>query len=86
MNSARIRKTLDRLAYASLILDICIAIITSLSVLGVGSPQHLLVPVNYLLTIVVALSVVMFVVLILLRSKERQAVRALEKAQPSPEE
>ena len=84
MNSARVRKTLDRLAYASLVLDICIAIITALSIFDVGSPQHLLVPINYLLTIVVALSVVMFVVLLLLRSKERQATTATETAQPSP--
>lgn len=84
MNSSRIRKTLDRLAYASLVLDICIAIITTLSVLDVGSPQHLLVPINYLLTIVVALSIVMFVVLLLFRAKERQAVQAVEKAQTPP--
>ncbi len=84
MNSNRIRKALDRLAYASLVLDVCIAIITALSILDVGSPQHLLVPINYLLTIVVALSIIMFVVLLLFRSKERQAVKAIEKAQPSP--
>ncbi len=85
MRSARIRKTLDRLAYASLVLDICIAIITTLSVLDIGSnPQRLLFPINYLLTTVVALSIIMFAVLLLLRAKERQAVKALEKAQPSP--
>jgi hypothetical protein len=66
--------------------DICIAIITSLSVLGIGSPQHLLVPANYLLTIVVALSVITLVVPMLLRSKERHAVKALEKAQHFAEE
>ena len=84
VNSARIRKTLDRLAYASLVLDICIAAITSLSILGVSSPEHLLFPINYLLTIVVVLSVIMFIVLLLFRAKERQAVKAIEKAQPSP--
>jgi hypothetical protein len=85
VNSARIRKTLDRLAYASLVLDICIATITSLSVLRVdSSPQTLLFPINYLLTIVVVLSIVMFVVLLLFRSKERQAMKAAEKAQPPP--
>jgi len=82
VRSARIRKTLDRLAYASLVLDICIAIITSISVLDVGSnPQRFLFPINYLLTIVVVLSVIMFVVLLLLRANERQAVKALDKAQ-----
>ena len=85
MNSARIRKTLDRLAYASLVLDICIAIITAVSVFDVGiSPLPLLFPINYLLTIVVVLSVIMFNVLLLFRAKERQAVKAIEKAQPSP--
>jgi hypothetical protein len=84
VSSARVRKTLDRLAYASLVLDICIAIITSLTILNVGNPQSLLFPINYLLTIVVALSVIMFAVLLLLRAKERQAVKAIEKAQRSP--
>jgi hypothetical protein len=85
MNSARIRKTLDRLAYASLVLDICIAIITAVSVLDVGSkPQALLFPIDYLLTAVVVLSIVMFVVLLLFRAKERQAVKAIENAQHSP--
>ena len=85
MRSARIKKTLDRLAYASLVLDICIAIITAVSVLGISnSPQRFLFPINYLLTIVVALSLVMFVILLLLRAKERQAVKVIEKAQPSP--
>jgi len=72
MSSARIRKTLDRLAYASLVLDIFIAVITTLTLLGSNGTQHLLVPVSYLLTIVVILSVIMFVVLLLLKLKEGQ--------------
>ena len=80
MSSAAVRKTLDRLAYFSLVLDICIAIITTLSFFDIGNPQNLLVPVNYLLTIVVILSIIMFVVLLLLRSKERQATKAQESA------
>lgn len=77
MNSARIKKTLDRLAYASLFLDICIAIITTLGVFDArGNSQHYLLPINYLLTIVVILSVVMFFVLLLFRAKERQALKA----------
>jgi hypothetical protein len=85
MNSRRARRTLDRLAYASLVLDICIAIITSLSILGVNA-GHFLIPVNYLLTIVVVLSVVMFVVLLLLRAKERQSVPGSrqESGRPGP--
>ena len=72
MNSTKVRKTLDRLAYASLILDICIAIITSLSLVGLNAPKEFLWPVNYLLTIVVILSIVTFVVLLLLRATERK--------------
>ena len=56
MSSARVRKTLDRLAYASLVLDVCIAVITSFSLLGATGTERLLVPINYLLTIVVVLS------------------------------
>jgi hypothetical protein len=81
VSSAGVRKTLDRLAYASLVLDICIAAITTLSFFDVGNPQVLLVPVNYLLTAVVALSIVMFVVLFLLRSKERQATKGDKSSQ-----
>jgi hypothetical protein len=66
------RRALDRLAYISLFLDICIAIITSLGLIGVNVGQQVLVPVNYLLTVVVALSILMFIVLLLLKSKERQ--------------
>jgi hypothetical protein len=74
LSTARVKKTLDRLAYASLVLDICIAVITLLTFFDLGNTQPLLVPINYLLTIVVVLSVVMFAVLLLLRAKERQAV------------
>ena len=80
MNTSRVRKTLDRLAYASLILDICIAIITVLTFFDIGNTQPLLVPINYLLTLVVALSMVMFAVLVLLRSKERQATKTMEES------
>jgi len=73
MSSARVRKTLDRLAYASLVLDVCIAVVTSLSLLGATGTERLLVPINYLLTIVVVLSVVMFAVLLLLKSVEAKA-------------
>ena len=72
MSTARVRKTLDRLAYASLVLDICIAAVTSLSLLGSGGTEKLLIPISYLLTIVVILSVIMFVVLVFLKVKEGQ--------------
>ena len=82
LRTARVRKTLDRLAYASLVLDICIAVITVLTFFDIGNPEPLLVPINYLLTIVVVLSVIMFAVLILLRSEERQATRTMEESRP----
>ena len=83
MHTARVRRTLDRLAYISLVLDICIAIITTLTFFDIGNPQPLLIPINYLLTVVVILSLVMFVVLLLFRSRERQAVQATGDA-PAP--
>jgi hypothetical protein len=52
-------------------LDIYIAFITVLTFFDAGNTQRLLIPVNYLLTTVVALSIIMFVVLLLLRTKER---------------
>jgi len=71
LDSRRLRRTLDRLAYASLVLDICIAIITALSILGVNEGQHFLLPVNYLLTVVVALSLILLAVLFLFKAKEK---------------
>ncbi len=73
MKSEKVRKTLDRLAYASLFLDICIAVITLYSVLGVQDSSNLLLPVGYLLSGVVVLSVTLFIVLLALRLKDRQA-------------
>jgi len=73
MHTRRVRRTLDTLAYASLILDSCVAVITTFSVMGNHSPQQFLVPVNYLLTIVVILSVALFIVLVLLKLVEQRA-------------
>lgn len=81
MKTSSVRRTLDRLAYASLVLDICIAMITLLTYFDLGNTQSLLVPINYLLTLVVVLSVVMFAILLLLRGKERQAVNMVENTQ-----
>ncbi|MFH1229369.1 MAG: hypothetical protein V1678_03010, partial [Candidatus Aenigmatarchaeota archaeon] len=54
----KVRKLIDKVALYSLLLDICIATITSLSILHIGSPESILIPVNYMLTIVVALSLI----------------------------
>ena len=72
MSSGRIKKTLDRLAYISLVLDVCIAFITTLSLLGSTGNENLLGSINYLLTLVVILSVAMFAVLLALKIKEGQ--------------
>jgi len=66
----RLKKTIDKVAYASLILDICIAIVTSLSIFNVGNPQNILVPINYMLTIVVILSIGLFITLFVMRHEE----------------
>jgi hypothetical protein len=66
----KVRRIMDRVAYSSLFLDVCIAIITALSILKIGNPEIVLIPVNYLLTIVVALSIGLFVTLFWLRHEE----------------
>jgi len=76
MASRHVRRTLDILAYVSLVLDICIAVITTFSVLGNSKPQQFLIPVNYLLTLVVVLSVALFAVLVALKLVERRATIA----------
>ena len=73
MNSEDVRRTLDRLAYASLILDICIAGITGLTVLDAHFTKRLLVPADYVLSAVVVLSAALFAVLIAMKAKERQS-------------
>ena len=75
MNSERVRRTLDRLAYVSLFLDVCIAIITGLTVLDSQFTRRLLLPASYVLSSVVVLSVVLFFVLVVLKSKERKTMR-----------
>ena len=72
------------MAYASLVLDICIAVITVLTFFDIGNTQPLLIPINCLLTVVVALSVVMFVILFVFRVKEKEAVSQIEDGHASP--
>ena len=79
MNSERVRRTLDRLAYASLVLDTCIAVITSLTVLDAQLFKRLLLPASYVLSVVVFLSVALFLVLLVLRSKERRCMGKEDK-------
>ena len=79
MNSEKVRRTLDRLAYASLILDVCIAAITSLTVLDAHFFKRLLLPASYVLSVVVFLSLALFSVLLVLKSKEKLSLGGEEK-------
>ena len=66
----RLKKLIDKIAYFSLFLDICIAAITSFSIFHIGNPETILVPVNYLLTVVVILSIGLFIALFTLKHEE----------------
>ena len=74
MNPEGVRKTLDSLAYVSLALDVCIAVITGLTVLDAQLTKRLLLPANYVLSAVVVLSVALFFVLIVLKAKEKRSL------------
>lgn len=84
MNSTGVKRTLDKLAYISLVLDACIAIITGLTVLDEGFTKHLLVPVDYVLSVVVVLSVALFAALLVLKSKEKRDLRREERERQAP--
>jgi hypothetical protein len=66
-----VRKTLDTLAYVSLILDICIAVITVLSILGTSGTDTFLLPVNYGLTVVAVFSLALLVILLVQKVKQK---------------
>ena len=74
MNPERVRRTLDRLAYVSLFLDVCIAVITGLTILDAQLTKRLLLPANYVLSAVVVLSVALFFVLLVLKAKEKRSL------------
>ena len=73
----KIRKTIDKIAYCSLFLDVCIAIVTTLSILHIGNPEAVLIPLSYMLTIVVVLSIGLFITLVALRHEENILVRLI---------
>lgn len=70
-NIERINSTIDRLAYASLLLDVCIALMTGLSIFGISNPDSIMVPIHYLLTAVVVMSLVSGGMLLYLRHQEK---------------
>ena len=59
------------LAYGSLFLDICIAFITTMSLLKIARGEFILESINYLLTSVVAMSLVSGGMLLYLKHYER---------------
>jgi magnesium-transporting ATPase (P-type) len=73
----RLRRTIDYLAYGSLVLDICITILTLLSLFQQFNQASILVPVNYLLTIVVIVSVASASLLVYLKHEEKLLGNAL---------
>ena len=75
MNSEGVKKTPDRLAYASLVLDVCIATITALTELDGRCTERLLLSADYALSIVVILSVALIFVLNIMRSTETRRSR-----------
>ena len=67
----RIQKTMDMLAYGSLLLDVCIAAVTALSILEIRTGEMMLVPIHYMLTSVVAMSLLSGSMLLYLKHNER---------------
>ncbi len=67
----KIRWLIDRIAYYSLFLDIAIALITSLSLFHIYRTETLLVQVNYALTAVVILSMMLFGALFYLKHEQK---------------
>jgi hypothetical protein len=67
----KVRRIIDKVAYYSLILDIMIASITTMSLMHIGNPEAIMVPVNYALTAVVVLSIGLFVLLFYLKHEEK---------------
>lgn len=73
----KIKRTINKIAYCSLFLDACIAIVTTLSILRIGNPETILIPLSYMLTFVVVLSMGLFITLVALRHEENVLVRLI---------
>jgi len=67
----KLRRTIHYIAYGSLVLDICITVLTLLSLFQSFNPEGILVPVNYLLTVVVVISLVAGVMVIYMEHAEK---------------
>jgi len=73
----KLRRLIHNLAYGSLILDILIAIITSLSIFQISNPTFLLGPINVMLTIVVILSIGSGILIITFEHYEKILLKTL---------
>jgi len=67
----KMQKMIDMLAYGSLFLDVCIALVTALSLLKISTGEFVLVPIHYLLTSVVIMSLLSGGMLVYLRHNEK---------------
>jgi len=67
----KLQRTIDMLAYGSLFLDICIAFITTMSLLKIARGEFILESINYLLTSVVAMSLISGGMLLYLKHYEK---------------
>jgi len=67
----KIQRAIDMLAYSSLALDVLIAIVTTLSLLNITTGEFVLVPINYMLTSVVVMSLISGGMLLYLKHYER---------------
>ena len=67
----KIQRTIDLLAYGSLFLDVCIALLTSLSLANIRTGEQLMVPIHYTLTAVVLMSLTSIGMLLYLKHYER---------------
>ncbi|TAL47584.1 hypothetical protein EPN87_02600 [archaeon] len=67
---AKTKKLMDIIVYSSSVIDIAIAILVTLSYFHIGSPEAFLMPIGYVLTVTVALTVIMGGLLIYLKHYE----------------
>jgi hypothetical protein len=73
-----LRRAIDIFAYGSLLLDICIAVVTTLSIFNITTGEFVLVPINYLLTSVVIMSLVSGGMLLYVKHYERMMAEMLK--------
>ena len=72
--SRKLRKLLEKIAFASLIVDVAIAVVTLISINFSEIPTtEVIAFLNYVLTIIVIVTVIVFVTMMLLLHREKTA-------------